>query len=72
VPAENKRTRRRAPQRELLSPEEVAREFGVDARTVRRWRKDGLLKYHLLKSGAVRFDRRAIDDFIGPEIGGPE
>ena len=63
------------PNRDMLTPAEVAKAFGVDPKTVTRWAKAGTL--HTVQtpgmgdsSGHRRFFRSQIDEMVnGPEAG---
>jgi DNA-binding transcriptional MerR regulator len=62
------------PDRPMLSAGEVARAFGVDAKTVIRWAKPGV--FHTIRTPAMggpghrRFFRSEIDEHLnGPEAG---
>jgi excisionase family DNA binding protein len=46
-------------QRKTMSPAEVAREYGVDARTVARWSREGKLQAAFLTPGGHRRYLRA-------------
>jgi excisionase family DNA binding protein len=50
---------------ELLSPRKVAALFGVDARTVSRWARDGKMPSLLTPGGHRRFRRSDVDKALG-------
>ena len=48
----------------LMSPEQVARVFGVDAKTVSRWADEGRMRYIRTPGGHRRFFEAEILDSI--------
>lgn len=49
---------------EVMGPEDVARVFGVAAKTVTRWAKDGKLPYFLTPGGHRRFYRKDVMELL--------
>jgi len=51
-------------ERRFLRARDVAELIGVNARTIRRWRSEGILPPALEIEGIVRWDRRAVDAWL--------
>ena len=52
------------PERELMTPGEVALMFRVDPKTVTRWAKQGKLPCIFTPGGHRRYDKKICEDYL--------
>ena len=50
--------------RELLSAKDIADRIGCDAKTIRRWRREGSLPNAIVIGGIVRWEAGDIEDWL--------